>query len=217
MVSPPAFRVFVVRHADRERYGEQVTSLQDQKAALRKRLRAARRDHVAALPPQVSALIFSRPPAPVLALVPDDAVIGLYRSAEGEAPAASYAKFFQEAGHTIALPRVATLAQPMTFYVHTDPYEESDLVDGPIGLRQPAATASQVEPDVLFIPLVGFTADGARIGQGGGFYDRWLAAHPDTVAIGMAWDVQLVDDLPLEDHDRPLAAVVTPTRLYGPF
>ena len=194
-----------------------MTTLTDQKAALRKRLRTARREHAAALPPQVSALIFSRPPAPVLDLVPDGATIGLYRAGEGEAPAAAYAKFFQEAGHTIALPRVTTLAQPMTFHVHTDPYEESDLVDGPMGLRQPAADAPQVEPQVLFMPLVGFTEGGARIGQGGGFYDRWLVAHPGTVAIGMAWDVQRVDELPVEDHDMPLTAIVTPTRIYGPF
>ena len=194
-----------------------MTTLSDQKAALRERLRAARKDHAAALPPQVSALIFSRPPAPVLDLVPEGATIGLYRAGEGEAPAASYAKFFQEAGHTIALPRVTTMAEPMTFHVHTDPYEESDLVDGPMGLRQPAADAPQVEPQVLFMPLVGFTESGARIGQGGGFYDRWLAAHPGTIAIGMAWDVQKVDALPVEDHDMPLTAIVTPTRIYGPF
>ena len=194
-----------------------MTTLTDQKAALRKRLRAARKAHAAALPQRVSALIFSRPPAPVLDLVPEGATIGLYRAGEGEAPAASYAKFFQETGHTIALPRVTTLSQPMSFHVHTDPYEESDLVAGPMGLRQPAADAPEVEPQVLFMPLVGFTESGARIGQGGGFYDRWLAAHPGTIAIGMAWDVQKVDELPVEDHDMPLSAIVTPTRIYGPF
>ena len=67
------------------------------------------------------------------------------------------------------------------------------------------------------MPLVGFTEQGDRIGQGGGFYDRWLAAHPDTLAIGMAWDVQKVDELPVEDHDMPLTAIITPTRIYGPF
>lgn len=70
---------------------------------------------------------------------------------------------------------------------------------------------------MLFVPLVGFTAEGARLGQGGGHYDRWLADHPDTTAIGLAWDGQRVDDLPTEAHDIPLAAVVTPTRIYGPF
>jgi 5-formyltetrahydrofolate cyclo-ligase len=63
--------------------------------------------------------------------------------------------------------------------------------------------------------LVGFTQDGARLGQGGGHYDRWLAANRDAVALGLAWDCQLVDDLPVEEHDQPLRAVITPTRLYG--
>lgn len=67
----------------------------------------------------------------------------------------------------------------------------------------------------MFVPCVGFTADGGRLGQGAGHYDRWLAAHPSAVAIGLAWDCQLVDELPTEPHDHPLDAVVTPTRLYG--
>ena len=78
------------------------------------------------------------------------------------------------------------------------------------------ADAPLVQPQVLFVPLVSFTT-GARLGQGGGHYDRWLADHPDTVAIGLAWDCQLVDALPIEPHDIPLTAIITPTRIYGPF
>ncbi|MWV28172.1 5-formyltetrahydrofolate cyclo-ligase [Aurantiacibacter rhizosphaerae] len=194
-----------------------MSDITQQKAALRKQLRKARRDHAAALPPEVSALVFRQPPAPVRELVPEDAVIGLYRADTGEAPAGSYARHFMESGHTIALPRITTLDAGMTFHVHTDPYGESDLEEGPMKLMQPAGDAQRVVPDVLFMPLVGFTEDGARIGQGGGFYDSWLAAHPDTLAIGMAWDVQKCDTLPVEEHDMPLSAIITPTRIYGPF
>ena len=84
-------------------------------------------------------------------------------------------------------------------------------------MLQPTGAAEAVTPQVLFVPLLGFSETGQRLGQGGGHYDRWLADHPETLAIGMAWDCQLVDELPSEDHDAPLAAVVTPTRLYGPF
>ena len=112
---------------------------------------------------------------------------------------------------------MTTLAQPMTFHANTDPFDESDLVDGPMGLRQPAAGLPELVPAVLFMPLLGFNTNGDRLGQGGGFYDRWLAAHPATLAIGMAWDVQEMDDLPVEDHDMPLAAIITPTRILGPF
>ena len=187
------------------------------KAALRKALRAERRRHVAALPDATRALLFRVPPAPLKSLIAQDATIGLYRASPNEAPAAAYARHFQENGHPIALPRFADRDAPMEFALHTDPFGESDLETGPFGLLQPRSEAPTTDPQVLIVPLLGFTADGLRLGQGGGHYDRWLAAHPDATAIGLAWDAQLVDDLPHEPHDRPLAAVVTPTRLYGPF
>ncbi len=198
-------------------YSGAVTDIPQQKAAIRNALRKARRDHAASLPPEVSALVFRRPPVPVLDMVPEGATIGFYRADPGEAPAASYARYFLEAGHPIALPRVTTLDRPMQFHRHTDPYGESDLIPGVMGLMQPPADAPVVVPQVLFMPLVGFTARGERIGQGGGYYDKWLAAHPGTVAIGMAWDMQKVESLPVEDHDMPLTAIITPTRIYGPF
>ena len=187
------------------------------KSVTRTDLRAARCEHAAALDPAVSALVLRRPPAPMLGLVPDGATIGLYRATDGEAPASGYARFFLEAGHTIALPRSEALDGHMTFHAHSDPYGESDLEEGPHGLIQPPANAPEAEPTVLIVPLVGFTENGARLGMGGGFYDRWLAAHPDTIAIGLAWDIQKVEALPLEVHDMSLSAVVTPTRFYGPF
>ena len=189
----------------------------EDKASLRQQLRKLRREHAASLPEAMRGLVFRHPPAPLLELIPEGAVIGLYRAGEGEAPATAYAGFFMERGHAIALPRVTSRNSPMTFHVHTDPFGETDLVDGPMKLRQPAEDAEQLAPQVLLMPLVGFTERGERLGQGGGFYDRWLADHPGTIAIGMAWDCQLVDELPVEDHDQPLHAVVTPTRFYGPF
>jgi 5-formyltetrahydrofolate cyclo-ligase len=187
------------------------------KKQLRDELRRKRVEHAAALPPEVGMLVFNRPPGSLLELIPPSATIGLYRSDAGEAPSAGYIKFFFERGHPIALPRVTTLDQPMEFRRHTDPYEESDLEAGVWGLRQPGTDAPVVVPEVLFMPLVGFTARGDRLGQGGGYYDRFLAAHPQTVAIGMAWDVQEVEELPVELHDMRLSAIVTPTRVLGPF
>jgi len=187
------------------------------KSVLRKQLRAARREHAASLPDAMRGLVFRHPPAPLLELIPNGAEIGIYRAVNDEAPTTAYAGFFMERGHTIALPRVASRSAPMTFHVHTDPLGETDLTDGPMGLRQPAADAEELVPDVLIMPLVGFTERGERLGQGAGHYDRWLAAHPETIAIGLAWDCQLVDELPIEEHDQPLDAVVTPTRMYGPF
>ncbi|MEO6152639.1 MAG: 5-formyltetrahydrofolate cyclo-ligase [Croceibacterium sp.] len=187
------------------------------KAAVRRELRQRRRDHAASLPREISALVFNRPPGQILALVPEHATVGLYRADRGEAPSAGYIKFFFERGNRVALPRVTTLDQPMEFRLHTDPYEESDLESGVMGLRQPGVDAPVVVPEVLFMPLVGFTTAGDRLGQGGGYYDRHLAAHPATLAVGMAWDVQEVPELPLELHDMRLSAIITPTRILGPF
>jgi len=187
------------------------------KAALRKQLRQKRRDHVAALPDAMRALVFHRPPAPLLEMVPDGTTIGLYRASPTEAPAAAYAKFFQERGHALALPRFASRSAAMEFAAFADPFDESDLEIGPFGLLQPQDDADAQVPDVLFVPLLGFTESGHRLGQGGGHYDRWFAANPEARAIGLGWDCQLVDNLPIEAHDHPMDAIVTPTRLYGPF
>jgi 5-formyltetrahydrofolate cyclo-ligase len=187
------------------------------KKEIRNRLRRERVEYAASLPQQVSALVFHRPPQAVLDLIPEDAMIGFYRADPGEAPANSYARFFFERGHTIALPWLVNLQTPMIFRVHTDPYGESDLTKGYFGLMQGSEDAREVVPDVLFMPLVAFTADGHRLGQGGGFYDKWLGAHPDTIRFGLAWDMQEVSQLPVEAHDMHLNGVITPTRLIGPF
>ena len=185
------------------------------KSKLRQELRKARREHVLAQPDAIKALLFHRPPDPLLARIGSQASVGLYRATEYEAPTAAYAKFFHERGHTITLPRFDSPDAPMQFAAHADPFAESDLECGPFDLLQPSEQATAGVPDVMFVPLLGFTASGERLGQGGGHYDRWLAEHPGRMTIGLAWDVQLCDELPTERHDVALDAVITPTRMYG--
>jgi 5-formyltetrahydrofolate cyclo-ligase len=187
------------------------------KSELRKQLRAKRREHVAQLPEAMRGLVFRHPPGPVLEKIGPDAVIGLYHAGPLEAPTTSYAGYFLEGGHREALPRFASRQAPMEFAMHSDPFGESDLEVGPFGMLQPSPAAELAIPDVLFVPLIGFTPNGDRLGQGGGHYDRWLAEHPGRITIGLAWDVQLCDALPSEPHDIGLDAVITPTRIYGPF
>lgn len=189
----------------------------DDKAALRARLRAARRSHVAALPDAVRGLLFHRPPRAVCELIPAGATIGFYAETPEEAPASDYARWFFEAGYQLALPWFAARDQAMSFRKWDNPLVEDDLEQGPWGMRQLPASAAVAVPTVVFVPLVGFTTDGARLGMGAGHYDRWLAAHPQALAIGLGWDCQEVAALPLEPHDKPLAAIITPTRLIGPF
>lgn len=107
-------------------------------------------------------------------------------------------------GRTVALPRIGT-GRTLSFA----PWRpDVALVRGPLGIAQPAA-AGAVAPTVLLVPLVGFDRGGARLGQGGGYYDRWFAAHPHATRIGIAWSVQEAADLPVDAWDMPLHAVAT--------
>lgn len=194
--------------------GDNHDEVADEKAALRAKLRKGRRRYLAALPTNAKALMFHRPPRAVLDLIQDGAVIGLYRNSKFEAPTGGYARFFVEQGHRIALPYFTGRGADMAFSEWRDPFGESDLELGPFGIEQPGSDAEHVEPDVVFVPLLGFTESGTRLGQGGGHYDRWLAANPKAVPIAMAWDSQRVETLPSEAHDIRMRAVITPGCLY---
>lgn len=185
-----------------------------EKDRLRKEMRQLRRDHVAALPASTSALLFLRPPAAIAALAPEGSCAGLYHATDAEAPTASYAGWMFEHGRDLALPWFAHRDAAMQFRAWSNPLDEGELEPGPFGVLQPSQHCPEVVPSAVFVPLLAFTANGDRLGQGGGHYDRWLAANPQTAAIGLAWDCQLVDALPVELHDRRLRAIVTPTRLF---
>ena len=74
-----------------------------------------------------------------------------------------------------------------------------------------------VRPDVVLAPCVGHTREGYRLGYGGGYFDRYLAAHPDVVAVGLSWDVLEIpaDRWQAQAHDLPLAAVLTEQHTWG--
>lgn len=186
----------------------------EEKALLRADFRRRRGEHVAALPEGLRALMLSRPPGPVAALAPEGTTVGLYYPAPNEAPATGWARWFAENGRRVALPWFAERSAPMEFRLWSNPWDEEQLVPGPWRALQPPAEETLAVPDLVVVPLLAFTPDGHRLGQGGGHYDRWLAAHPEVPAIGLAWDCQMAEGLPCESHDRPLAMVVTPTRIY---
>jgi 5-formyltetrahydrofolate cyclo-ligase len=91
---------------------------------------------------------------------------------------------------------------------------ETKLVPGPMGILEPEAQGVGLEPvnesavDVWIVPGLAFSRSGARMGYGGGWYDRFLAkSHLSAVSIGVAYPFQIVDSLPLESHDLPLSDV----------
>jgi 5-formyltetrahydrofolate cyclo-ligase len=71
-------------------------------------------------------------------------------------------------------------------------------------------------PDVVLVPGLAFTPTGQRLGQGGGWYDRFLPRlRDDAVTIGVAFGPQIVAALPLDDHDVPVDMVVTDNGLLA--
>lgn len=210
---PALFILQIALH--RVRSIRQIGNATMNKSELRKQLRVTRRNHVTKLPDKMRGLIFRHPPGTILNKIKTGSKIGLYHETDYEAPTSAYATFFKDAGHEIALPFFTSRTAPMEFRLYSDPEGKTDLELGPIGLLQPTGAGHPVVPDVLFVPLIGFTKNGDRLGQGGGHYDIWLADHPGRIAIGLAWDVQLCEALPIEPHDIKLDAVITPTRIYG--
>jgi len=181
-----------------------------QKAELRKTLRDRRRRFVTALPPSTRLLSFRVLPSPVLARIPQGAIIALYQAVGDEAPTAGIADQLRMRGHDLLLPRLA----PDGVMDFADWISDDALVPGAFGILQPAASAPARAPDIIVAPLLGFDTALNRLGQGGGHYDRAFARHPDAARIGLAWSAQLVNSIPVGVHDQPLEIVVTEAAYY---
>jgi 5-formyltetrahydrofolate cyclo-ligase len=123
-----------------------------------------------------------------------------------------------EEGHANAGP-VAKLSLPLALpYCHREPrrmhYRRWDGTEPTLrdecGIPTPDAPTAVV-PDVVLVPCLGYTPSGYRLGYGGGYFDRWLAAHPHVTSVGVAWHASEIDDrrFAAQAHDHPLTLIVT--------
>lgn len=119
---------------------------------------------------------------------------------------------------TTLYPRVSADQLTLTFH-HC---AATELQPGYKAILEPAVTMPQLRPDIVLVPLVGVDRSGNRIGQGAGHYDRALhvlrlslASYPPVLAIGLAWDVQLIDNAATDPWDQPLDALITPSGCLG--
>ena len=99
---------------------------------------------------------------------------------------------------------------------------KTELAAGPMGILEPAPDGEELisvaEGDVSgwIVPGLAFSRSGARLGYGGGWYDRFLSkANPSSISLGVAYPFQIVADLPLEPHDIPLVDIVTTSTVRG--
>ena len=84
------------------------------------------------------------------------------------------------------------------------------LVERDVAVAVPEDHVDPTWPDVVVVPGLAFTPAGDRLGQGGGWYDRFLPRlRPECVTIGVAFAEQIVDALPVEPHDVRVHHVVT--------
>jgi len=132
-----------------------------------------------------------------------------YGAMPDEVDAAPLIAALRARGVRIALPRVD--GERLTLHWHDG---DAPLATGSFGLAEPQPDAPPADPaeiDLVIVPGVAFDHACNRLGMGAGYYDRLLAEMPRTVSVGVAFDEQVIDEVPCEPHDLPLDAVVTPS------
>ena len=88
---------------------------------------------------------------------------------------------------------------------------------GPLGLRNLPAGYEVTSPeslDLVLIPGLAVSQEGIRLGMGAGYYDRYLAAHPCLPTMAIAFDCQVLDEVPYDEHDIRPQILVTETSVY---
>ena len=183
-----------------------MTSTDETKRRLRQEMRA-RRDAVEARDDKAAAILARAAP-----LLPDGAVVGGYVGVGSEVDPMPLMARLAGDGCTLALP-VAAKDSALAFRTWR-PGET--LEPGAFRVPEPVG-GDAVTPTVLLVPLLAFDDACFRLGQGGGHYDRTLAALAPVRAIGLAFEAQRVAHVPRNRFDRRLDAIVTETRvIYVP-
>lgn len=155
--------------------------------------------------------------------------VALYLSNDSELDPISFIHWCWKQGKEVYLPVLHPFCSGHLLFLR---YQQSTpMISNKYGILEPVLNVTTVCPieqlDVLFTPLVAFDHTGARLGMGGGFYDRTMASwyketsntsiqnkvskfHP----IGIAHDCQYVENIPTECWDIPLSEIITPSKNY---
>lgn len=133
--------------------------------------------------------------------------VALYRPRGAEIDPTPLAHALLGLSCDLCLPVVVERDAPLIFRAWTPGQAlKPDLA----GSDAPLDDAAEVRPAMILCPLLAFDRFGGRLGQGGGYYDRTVAAMDNRVAfVGLAYSGQEVARLPVEDHDETLDGVLT--------
>ncbi len=144
--------------------------------------------------------------------------VAVFLSFDGELDTRPLIEGLWRAGKQVYLPVLHPFSPGNLLFLRYLP--DSLLATNRLKILEPALDVRHVLPldrlDVLITPLVAFDNTGQRLGMGGGFYDRtlqnWRARG--FLPVGYAHDCQQVENLPVQEWDIPLPAVVTPTKIW---
>lgn len=176
------------------------------KEILRLRMAAARREASKARPDAArhAARVFMDH-----APLPQGAVVSLYHPMKDELDTRPLAEALLDREFEIALPVTPKKRGRLTFRAFRD---GDPLHPDRYGIMTPSEDAPEVRPMLIVTPLLAFARDGGRLGYGGGYYDRTLAAlraEGDILAVGFAYAAQEVGKLPMGRTDQLLDWIVT--------
>ena len=176
------------------------------KDQLRRELRAQRR----LIPPEAQEMAARAVHAQLSAFDPyrQARCIMAYMAVRGELSLEYVIRDILLSGRTLILPRCEAPGV-MTARRIAD---ECDLVLGTYGLMEPDTRCEIVDPkviDLILVPGVAFDCAGHRLGQGGGYYDRFLK-ESSALRVGICHEAALVDCVPYEAHDEMMAYIITP-------
>ena len=144
--------------------------------------------------------------------------IAVYLTNDGELGTAAFIDWCWQQQKEVYLPVVHPFSSGNLLFLRYQ--KDSKLVSNAFGILEPKLDVTKVCPltelDIICTPLVAFDETGARLGMGGGFYDRSLAHWQQSklYPLGLAHDCQLVENIPVESWDIPLPEIITPSKNY---
>ncbi|MDR7308164.1 5-formyltetrahydrofolate cyclo-ligase [Rhodoferax saidenbachensis] len=193
----------------------------DSKAAQKKALRKALLEQRLNLPDRLQRADLLQRVMRIWLVGRPDAVIGAYWPIKGEFDPLPALHRWKEDGELIDQPQPRRIGLPvvnrehktMTFHAW---YPGCPMEEDAYGIPKPKDT-ELIVPTLLFVPCVGYSAGGYRLGYGGGFYDRMLGSlSPKPFTVGLGFGTDFVDDFEPEPHDMPLDTILNDHGIVWP-
>lgn len=139
-------------------------------------------------------------------------LIGITISRVPEVDTTNLIKKLWQKGVRVAAPKCDVSLRTMQFY-HINSFEQLETIY--MDLKEPIPELTEQvdvsELNLLVVPGVVFSPNGYRIGFGGGYYDRFLTSYKGGT-VSLAFDCQIVAELPVEEHDLPVDRIITEVR-----